>query len=268
MKNNLNKFWVSFKQWYIYELPQSDLLKECFIGYDNFNYGTYYLDIDFRHYYKLNLGIEYDDILECENILIKSLKSLLELTYEEFIKDRYNFTVNVNSRLRKFNVPFSLKNGKLISIGYKSSMDIDYIYNYEQLERKIKYSEELIISEDLLDKKTALDYITDSLQYIISINEGEGVKKKNQSTALLVGNSKESKIYSVINNELEEINKIINEYFDIRHNEYLNKAKEKREVLNNKIFIEYLYNRIYSMLFILRLKCKNNEGEEVNVTEV
>ena len=232
MKNNLNKFWVSFKQWYIYELPQSDLLKECFIGYDNFNYGTYYLDIDFRHYYKLNLGIEYDD-----------------------------------SRLRKFNVPFSLKNGKLISRGYKSSMDIDYIYNYEQLERKIKYSEELIISEDLLDKKTALDYITDSLQYIISINEGEGVKKKNQSTALLVGNSKESKIYSVINNELEEINKIINEYFDIRHNEYLNKAKEKREVLNNKIFIEYLYNRIYSMLFILRLKCKNNEGEEVNVTE-
>lgn len=105
------------------------------------------------------------------------------------------------------------------------------------------------------------------MQYIVSINEGDGAKRKNQSTALLVGNSKESKIYSVINNELEEINKIINEYFDIRHNEYLNKAKEKREVLNDKAFIEYLYNRIYSMLFILRLKCKKNESWEVNSTK-
>ena len=37
------------------------------------------------------------------------------------------------------------------------------------LKEKINYSEELIISDELLDKKTALDYITDSLQYIVSI---------------------------------------------------------------------------------------------------
>ena len=44
-----------------------------------------------------------------------------------------------------------------------------------------------------------------------------------------MGETKESKLYTVIHNELEEINKIINEYFDIRHNEYLNKAKQKRK---------------------------------------
>ena len=59
------------------------------------------------------------------------------------------------------------------------------------------------------------------------------------------------------------INKIINEYFDIRHNEYLNKAKQKREVLNDKDFIEYLYNRIYSLLFLLRIKCNNQELNEI-----
>ena len=94
-----------------------------------------------------------------------------------------------------------------------SSNEIKYIYNYEQLERKINYSEELIISDELLDKKTALDYITDSLQYIVSINDGDGVKMKNQEVALQVGETKESKLYTVIHNELEEINKIINEYF-------------------------------------------------------
>ena len=35
-----------------------------------------------------------------------------------------------------------------------------------------------------------------------------------------------------------------NEYFDIRHNDYLNAAKEKREALSDSQFIEYLYNRV------------------------
>ena len=62
---------------------------------------------------------------------------------------------------------------------------------------------------------------------------------------------------------MNSINKIINEYFDIRHNEYLNKAKQKREVLNDKDFIEYLYNRIYSLLFLLRIKCNKEESSEI-----
>lgn len=48
--------------------------------------------------------------------------------------------------------------------------------------------------------------------------------------------------------------KISNEYFDIRHNEYLNKAKEKREAITDSIFIEYLYNRAYALLYILKMK--------------
>lgn len=43
-------------------------------------------------------------------------------------------------------------------------------------------------------------------------------------------------------------------YIDIRHNEYLNKAKEKREALDDLQFIEYLYNRVYALLYLVRLK--------------
>ena len=39
---------------------------------------------------------------------------------------------------------------------------------------------------------------------------------KNQEIALLVGENRDSKVYTVIHNELYEINKIINEYFDIK----------------------------------------------------
>ena len=145
MENNLDRFWVSFKQWYLYELPQNNLIKEQFISYDEHDDAKPYLDIDFNHYYKLNFGVEYDGILEKdETITVKSLKMLTELTYSEFIKDRYAFTVDVNKRLVKFNIPLKLRNGVLISVGHKSSNEIKYIYNYEQLERKIKYSEELI----------------------------------------------------------------------------------------------------------------------------
>lgn len=46
------------------------------------------------------------------------------------------------------------------------------------------------------------------------------------------------KIYAVVKNEINELMKISNEYFDIRHNEYLNKAKEKREAITDAVFIE------------------------------
>ena len=53
-----------------------------------------------------------------------------------------------------------------------------------------------------------------------------------------------------------------NEYFAVRHNDYLNAAKEKSEALNDSLFIEYLYNRAYAMLYLLRLKHKEtNECE-------
>lgn len=62
------------------------------------------------------------------------------------------------------------------------------------------------------------------------------------------------KVYAVIKDELQNLMKISNDYFDIRHNDYLNDAKEKREALNDSQFIEYLYNRVYAMVYILRLK--------------
>lgn len=62
------------------------------------------------------------------------------------------------------------------------------------------------------------------------------------------------KIYAVVKNEINELMKISNEYFDIRHNEYLNKAKEKREAITDAVFIEYLYNRAYTLLNILKIR--------------
>lgn len=44
------------------------------------------------------------------------------------------------------------------------------------------------------------------------------------------------------------------EIFDIRHNEYLNKSNEVRESLNNPLFIEYMYNRICGLLFLIKIK--------------
>ena len=48
MENNLDRFWVSFKQWYLYELPQNNLIKEQFISYDEHDDAKPYLDIDFN----------------------------------------------------------------------------------------------------------------------------------------------------------------------------------------------------------------------------
>lgn len=128
-------------------------------------------------------------------------------------------------------------------------------------ERKIRFSEDMINSNDLMEKKSALDFLIDSLQYLISIQEGNRTKQYSQ-LALSVNQDTDSKVYVVIKNELNELKKLSNEYFDIRHNDYLNDAKQQREALNDSQFIEYLYNRAYTLLYLLRLKSGNKEKYE------
>lgn len=73
-------------------------------------------------------------------------------------------------------------------------------------------------------------------------------------------------MYAVGKAEIEEIMKISNEYFDIRHNEYLNKAKQVRESIQDLTFIEYLYNRVYALLYVLRIKA--DTGKLLNIKKV
>ena len=76
-----------------------------------------------------------------------------------------------------------------------------------------------------------------------------------------------SKVYAVIKQEIKDLMKMSNEYFDIRHNDYLNDAKETREALNDSQFIEYLYNRAYSLLYVLRLKTKTEQQVSIENPE-
>ena len=96
----------------------------------------------------------------------------------------------------------------------------------------------------------------DALQYYISIQDALNIEKKYAEAARSVNADSNTKVYSVVKNEISEIMKLSNEFFDIRHNEYLNKAKQKREALDDLQFIEYLYNRVYALLYLLRLKAK------------
>ena len=252
MEDNIKKFWVSFEAWFLRELPYSAMLKDHYKGYDNWDGGTYYIDIDYAHLYRLHYGCEWIDIFSNDNTSIESFKPFIEVIYDECIEDRYQFTIALNVKLKRFKVPYRLQNGKLVKEGYKTSAYIDKIINYDMCERKIRFSEEMISSKELLDKKVALDYIVDALQFLISISTGKGVSDKYRAIALSLAGDCNNKKYAIVLAELNEIMKISNEYFDIRHNEYINRAKEKREALNESFIIEYLYNRVYALAFMIR----------------
>lgn len=260
-EDNVKKFWTSFTTWFEDELPGMEILQANYEGYGNWNGGTYYLDINFEKEYKLHYGMAYPDVLKMEMPQIEDIKMFIELAFNEwiFFEKRYDFTVMVNRRLSHFSIPYRLQNGRLIRQGYKTSNYIDKIVNYSMFERKIRYSEEMITSREYLDKKCALDYVIDALQFILSVQEGEKVMQKYKSAAKSVDVDENSKIYAVIKTEIEEIMKISNEYFDIRHNEYLNKAKQVRETIQDLTFIEYLYNRAYALLYLLRIKADTSK---------
>lgn len=74
----------------------------------------------------------------------------------------------------------------------------------------------------------------------------------------MVNTDNNSRAYTLIKNEVSLIGKLINDDFDIRHNEQnsapANGQRPKREVLDDPIFVEYLYNRINALLMLLRIK--------------
>lgn len=257
----INKFWVSLKAWIDDELPCKGILYERYIEYDNWNGGTYYCTINYDDVFRLYLGISYNNEYEDKNkCKFCDIKLLIELLYKELIKSdmRYSFTIEINNRLSKFQLPYELKNGKIIKKGYKGTTENKSIINYQMLEAKILWAEDRIMGKELLDKHTALNYITDSLEYLFSLINSftfDPYKKKplDQKCGLLVSCDDNSKIYTVIKAEVNQIHLIVNEYFDIRHNEYLSKvSKSKRDALINPAIIEYLFNRIYALLVLLK----------------
>ncbi len=258
-RDNINKFWTSFTSWYKQSKVVEEYFKCEYKGYDNFDGGTYYPCINFDQEYKIYYGVSYPEMeIANEGMDIEKLQDFIEIMYDCWVKTdkHYEFTKEINKKFDRFHLSYRLSSGKLVAKGYKTSEKIEMILNQRMFERKIAFAEQMITSGEMLDKKCALDYIVDSLQYYISIQNASDIKKKYSEAAKTVNDNPETKTYSVVKNEIDEIMKISNEYFDIRHNEYLNKSKEKRETLDDSQFIEYLYNRVYGLLFLLRLKVK------------
>lgn len=261
----IKRFWSSFILWFEKELVSLDLLKANYLTWDNWDGGIWYLNMDYDYEFQLYRGIKYPDSLKNNTGNITDVKTFIELAYKNWIKSdgqsHYNFTVEVNERLRIFKLPYRLQNGILLKQGYKTTYGIDKILNYRMFERKIQFSEDMINSHDLMEKKSALDFLIDSLQYLISIQEGDK-NKQYAALAQSVNADQNTKTYAVIKSELNELMKLSNDYFDIRHNDYLNAAKQQREALNDSQFIEYLYNRAYSLLYLLRLKQSDHKEQE------
>lgn len=261
----IKRFWASFILWFETELVNMELLQDKYLYWDNLNGGTWYLNLDYDHEFNLYRGISYPDSLKNNTGDMTEIKSFIEIAYKYWIKkdgkSHYDFTIEVNERLKIFKLPYRLQNGLLLKQGYKTTFGIDKILNYRMFERKIRFSEDMINSNDMLEKKSALDFLIDSLQYLISIQEGNRTKQYS-ALAQSVNIDTNTKVYSVVKNELEELMKMSNEFFDIRHNDYLNGAKQQREALNDSQFIEYLYNRAYALLYLLRLKQCNKMDQE------
>ncbi|MBP5466131.1 MAG: hypothetical protein J6Y43_01020 [Clostridia bacterium] len=273
-REGLYKFWVSFTEWYN---KQKEELSYMFAN--NYRYGRYNDPINktgFKchqircneaSHYKIEYGEEYIEP-NINTISLNKVKNYIELIYSKFLRGgkegKYEFVVQVNKTFSRLGLPYKLDKGKIKKQGYKSSFLQDKILNYEQFERKIAFSEEMILHKDLMDKHAALEYIADAFCYFYSLFKKDGNvkeeledKKVNAKIATLIHNDNSDKQYLLFKDEIEEVKKIINDNFDIRHNEYYRKSdKVKREVLSDIYVIEYLYNRIYSLLYIFRLKYK------------
>lgn len=268
--NDLNRFALSFITWFEDIREEDNIIKSEFYYWEQDGHDSYRaLYINYDKFYKLQYGENYINILE--NINFINIKKFIEMIYKNVLiitDGRLKFTIRVNEILRNFNLPYKLEKGKFINNKYKTSNKIEYILDYEQFERKIKYSEDMILHNDIMDKHNALNYISDAFCYFYSLFKREGGKeltdeKVNIKIAKMVHTNQNDKQYLLIKEEIEDVKRIINNDYDIRHNEYYRSSdKSKREILVDCKMIEYLYNKIYALLYILRVCYKPSITEE------
>lgn len=268
-KDNLRKFWISFSSWYEEQKQNiSSIFDEKVVyGHDEFGF---WVNDGVNCQEDLHYRVEYGEELQLHAIPyipFHVIKNYIELIYAKFLKSgtdgRYPFTKQVNDTFTKFGLPYKLAGGKIKKQNYKTSFLPEQILNYEQFERKIAFSEQMILYDDFMDKHSALQYIADSFCYFYSLFKNDGTtvltdEKTNIKIAEMAHTNKNEKQYLLIKSEIENIKKIINNDYDIRHNEYYRaEDKSKREALTYIYLVEYLYNRIYALLYILRLKHKS-----------
>lgn len=75
------------------------------------------------------------------------------------------------------------------------------------MERKIQFSEDMINSKDLMEKKSALDFIIDALQYLIS-TQGDSRNEQYKTLALSVSDNMDGKVYAAVK-RVGRINEIV-----------------------------------------------------------
>lgn len=127
----IKRFWSSFILWFETELVNLDLLKDKYLRWDNWNGGTWFLELDYDYEYRLYRGTEYPNSLKNNNGDISEIKNFIEIAYKYWIKSdgktHYDFTVEVNERLKIFKLPYRLQNGILLKQGYKSTYHKGFI---------------------------------------------------------------------------------------------------------------------------------------------
>ena len=273
--DNLHKFWVSFSSWYEEQKQNISSIFDEKVIYGHNEFGVWVCDgINCQE--NLHYRIEYGEELQfhtIDNVTFKVIKNYIELIYSKFLKSgtdgRYPFTKQVNDTFAKFGLPYKMTSGKIKKQNYKTSFLPEKILNYEQFERKIVFSEQKVLYEDFMDKHSALQYIADAFCYFYSLFKNDGTtiltdEKTNIQIAKMVHSNTNEKQYSLIKNEIENVKRIINNDYDIRHNEYYRiEDKSKREALTDIYLVEYLYNRIYSLLYVLRLKYKTYTNKNI-----
>ena len=252
----LMHFWVALNTWLKEEAQDPATLyspkyQEC---YSDFGRWVTIGSVDNNALYRATYGKSYIEVTE-QTISPYAIKEFIEAYYSDVIEPlngRLKFTIKVNELFVRFKLFYKLQKGKINQVGYKTSYKLEKIENFEQFERKIEYSTEMIMHGDFIDKHCALKYIADAFCYFLSLYKNE--KKLGE----LVNSNTNSNVYKVVKDEINFIKKCINNDFDIRHNEKNastnNGQLQKREVLDDPAFTEYLYNRINSVLMLFRIK--------------
>lgn len=108
----IKHFWSAFILWFENELPNLELLQDKYVHWDNWDGGTWFLNLNYDYEFKKYKGVGYPESLKNNTGNFEDIKTFLEIAYKYWIinegKTHYDFTVEVNERFQIFRLPYRM----------------------------------------------------------------------------------------------------------------------------------------------------------------
>jgi len=163
-------------------------------------------------------------------------------TKYDWVKGRYEYTVQINQMLKRFNHPYRLEKGKIVLVGSqvleRRLIGMELRTDDDHLARLLSGALDSFFDRSGARKLEALGSLADAFERLKTLH---GTNKKKSAEEVIAGLSPVQDVCACFEGHFRDLTRIANEY-TIRHHE------RGKKVLDDEALVDYLFYGYYNLI--------------------